>query len=278
MHTLRIVRALTASTAIAGFGICSTTANADHGRDSDPWKSDRGIIYAMDNSAEGNSVLVFARDRSGRLHPIPQATARTGGAGGSNNAPVDPLGSQNSLVYDAALDMLFAVNAGDNTVTAFRTGFAGVRLQRTARVASGGLIPVSVAVSDRLLYVLNAGGSGTVATFEIGRRGQLTQRGVLNLGLANPSSLPFDPTMTPGQVGVDALARRMPDASSSPTRPASSCSSRRSTTRVFRLEHSQRRRRRARSPLHSASRASATFSSPKLLDRCLRWSRRRVPA
>jgi 6-phosphogluconolactonase len=209
MHTLRIVKALTASAAIAGFGICSSAANADHRRHSDAWKRDSGVIYAMDNAAKGNSVLVFARDRSGRLHPIPQATARTGGAGASNNAPVDPLGSQSSLVYDAALDMLFAVNAGDNTVTAFRTGVAGVRLHRTARVQSGGLIPVSVAVSDRLLHVLNVGGSGTVATFEIGRLGQLTQRGVLDLGLANPSSLPFDPTMTPGQVGVDALARRI---------------------------------------------------------------------
>jgi hypothetical protein len=82
----------------------------------------------MSNAAEGNSILAFGRDRSGRLHPIRQATARTGGAGGGNNAPVDPLGSQNSLVYDAELDMLFAVNAGDNTVTSFNVGFAGVRL------------------------------------------------------------------------------------------------------------------------------------------------------
>src|SRR5918994_991625 len=116
------------------------------------------------------------------------ASAAIAGFGISNSAPVDPLGSQNSLIYDAALDMLFAVNAGDSTVTAFRTGSAGVRLHRTTRVSSGGLIPVSVAVSDRLLHVLNAGGSGTVTTFEIGRRGQLTQRGVLDLGLANPSS------------------------------------------------------------------------------------------
>lgn len=209
MHILRIMRALIAGAAIAGFGICSSVAHADHGRDSDAWKRDGGIIYAMDNAATGNSVLVFARDRSGRLHPIPQATARAGGAGASNNAAVDPLGSQNSLVYNGALEMLFAANAGDNTITAFRTGFAGVRLHRTTRVPSGGLVPVSVAVSDRLLYVLNAGGSGAVVTFEIGRRGQLTQRGVLALGLANPASLPFDPTMTLGQVGVDALARRI---------------------------------------------------------------------
>jgi 6-phosphogluconolactonase (cycloisomerase 2 family) len=209
MHTLRIVRALAASAAIAGLSIVTAAAYGDDRPDSDEWRRGRGIVYAMDNAAEGNSVLVFGRDRSGRLHPIPQATARTGGAGGSNNAPVDPLGSQNSLVYDAALDMLFAVNAGDNTVTVFRTGFAGVRLQRTHRAPSGGLIPVSVAVSDRLLYVLNAGGSGAVSTFEIDRRGRLTSKGVLELGLANASSLPFDQMMAPGQVGVDALARRL---------------------------------------------------------------------
>lgn len=209
MNILHCVRALPAAAAIGALSIVSASAKDDQGHDSLERLRGGGIVYTMSNAPAGNSILVYARDRAGRLHPIRGATARTGGAGGGNNAPVDPLGSQNSLVYDAALEMLFAVNAGDNTVTAFHTGHAGVRLQRTDVDPSGGLIPVSVAVSERLLYVLNVGGSGAVATFEIDERGRLERRSVLDLGLANPSSIPFDVTMTPGQVGVDALARRL---------------------------------------------------------------------
>jgi 6-phosphogluconolactonase (cycloisomerase 2 family) len=211
MKIFRVMTALSASVLVAGLSVFSVTAEGGHGSDVDTgyWVRGGGIVYTMDNAADGNSVLVFGRDRMGRLYSIPQATTRTGGKGGANNAAIDPLGSQNSLVYDAALEMLFAVNAGDNTVTAFHTGSAGVRLQRTDRVSSEGLIPVSVAVSERLLHVLNAGGSGTVSTFEIDRRGRLVKKSVLDLGLTNPTSLPFDQVMAPGQVGIDALARRL---------------------------------------------------------------------
>jgi len=170
-----------------------------------------GVVYAMTNADEGNEILVYKRDRSGRLHPKQSATTPTGGAGAASNAPVDPLGSQNALVYDTGVGMLFAVNTGDNTVTAFDTGPSGLRLQRRALVSSGGSLPVSVAVSENRLYVLNAGGSGSVATFEIGEQGQLTQIGVLGLGLL-PSygdEVPFDRVNAPSQVGIDALARHL---------------------------------------------------------------------
>jgi 6-phosphogluconolactonase (cycloisomerase 2 family) len=209
MNILHSVRALAAAAAIAALGIVSAGAEEIQGRDSNDWLRGGGVVYVMSNAAAGNAILVFGRDRAGRLHRIRAANARTGGAGGGDNAAVDPLGSQNSLLYNAALKMLFAVNAGDNTVTAFHTGHAGVRLRRTDLEASGGMIPVSVAVSERLLYVLNAGGSGAVTTFAIDGHGRLEQKSVLDLGLANPASLPFDQTMTPGQVGVDALARRL---------------------------------------------------------------------
>lgn len=168
-----------------------------------------GVIYAMTNDSDGNEILVFLRDRHGRLQPARSATAETGGAG-SNFIAVDPLGSQNALVYDDDLDMLFAVNAGDNTVTAFEAGPIGLPLRRRALVPSGGYIPVSVAVSEHLLYVLNAGDSGTVATFDIGPHGQLTQIGSFDLNLPPmPTAPPFDRAMAPGQVGVDALARHL---------------------------------------------------------------------
>jgi 6-phosphogluconolactonase (cycloisomerase 2 family) len=185
------------------------TAGAD-ARDASLFdRGDRGgLVYVMTNDSRGNAIVVFARDLRGRLHRVPGAVY-TGGKGASDNAAIDPLGSQNSLVHDRRLDRLFAVNAGDNSVTAFDTSHGILRPRRTARVPSGGFLPVSLAVSGDLLYVLNAGGTGAVTTFAIGRHGTLAQVGVLELGLSNPTTVPFDQVMAPGQVGVDALARRL---------------------------------------------------------------------
>jgi 6-phosphogluconolactonase (cycloisomerase 2 family) len=176
------------------------SAHADNG----------GAVYAMTDASSGNEILVFFRDRTGRLQAVPQATASTGGLGGSVSAAVDPLGSQNSLVYDEDSDLLFAVNAGDNTIAAFATGPLGLSLHRRALVPSGGYIPVSLAVSENHLYVLNAGGTGTVTTFEIGDEGQLAQVATLELGLPPVQTAPpFDRVPAPGQVGIDRLARHL---------------------------------------------------------------------
>jgi 6-phosphogluconolactonase (cycloisomerase 2 family) len=197
-------------TAFLSVAVPGTAAASSGERGAPPFDpGDRGgLVYVMTNDSHGNEIVVFARDRRGRLHRVPGAVA-TGGTGASDNAPIDPLGSQNALVHDARLDRLFAVNAGDNTVTAFDTGQAILRPRRTARVPSGGFLPVSLAVSGDRLYVLNAGGTGAVVTFAIGRHGDLTQLGVLDLGLSNPTTVPFDQVAAPGQVGVDALARRL---------------------------------------------------------------------
>lgn len=169
-----------------------------------------GVVYAMTNASSGNQILVFARDRDGGLQPLPFATASTGGLGANENAAIDPLGSQQSLVYDAPTNLLYAVNAGDNTVSVLDTGAFGLKVRVRARVPSGGFIPVSLAVSDHLLYVLNAGGTGSVTTFSIGDDGVPTQIGSLDLGLQpGATTPPFERVPAPGQVGVDALARRV---------------------------------------------------------------------
>jgi len=169
-----------------------------------------GVVYAMTNDVDGNDILAFVRNNRGELNPVPGATVSTGGYGASTNAPIDPLGSQNALVYDSDHDMLFAVNAGDNTVTAIEPSGFGVNLSVRALVPSGGYIPVSVAVSEDLLYVLNAGGTGSVATFEIGEYGQLTELATLDLGLPPQATTPpFNRVFAPAQVGVDALARNL---------------------------------------------------------------------
>lgn len=189
--------------------LMATQAQANNGHHKLKSVDKGGVVYAMTNDAGGNEIVVFQRKPNGKLRLIQQATASTGGLGGSDNAAIDPLGSQNALVFDDESKMLFAVNAGDNTVTAFTTHYGGFLLHKSAQEPSGGYIPVSVAASEGLLYVLNAGGSGSVATFAIGYHGELLSLGELDLGLSNDTSIPFNNVMAPGQVGVDALKRRV---------------------------------------------------------------------
>ena len=75
-------------------------------------------------------------------------------------AAVDFLASQGSLAYDREDGLLYAVNAGTNTVTVFTV--PGDRLVRHQVISSGGSFPVSIAVRGHVVYVLNARDGGSV--------------------------------------------------------------------------------------------------------------------
>lgn len=168
-----------------------------------------GFVYVMSNSSEANEIMVFNRSRSGKLHHNTFATTATGGKGGNANAPADPLGSQNSLIYDEESKLLFAVNAGDNTVSVLSPSKFRKKLKVTDLVPSGGAIPVSIAVNEGKVYVLNAGGAGVVTTYRITAQNKLHQLSRIELGLSNSETIPFNNVMAPGQVGIDTLSRHL---------------------------------------------------------------------
>ncbi len=109
-----------------------------------------GAVYTMDNSSNGNRVLVFARAADGTLTAA--GSFETGGLGTGGG-----LGSQGALVLSSNERWLFAVNAGSNEISAFEVEPEGLSL--VDRIPSGGRRPLSLAVHDDLLYVLNAGGA-----------------------------------------------------------------------------------------------------------------------
>ncbi|MCB1888300.1 MAG: beta-propeller fold lactonase family protein [Rhodocyclaceae bacterium] len=209
----RTLKHTTASVLLAAGSLVAATlpatADAHGGHRAFDRSDDGGLVYVMTNAADGNAILVYQRDRRGRLRALPGATVPTGGRGGSDNAAVDPLGSQNALIYAPEQALLVAVNAGDNTVSVLDASARGPRPRLLQVVDSGGFIPVSVAIHDDLLYVLNAGGSGVVSSFRIDRDGQLELLAQYDLGLSNASTIPFNNILAPGQVGVDRLARRL---------------------------------------------------------------------
>ena len=121
-------------------------------------------VYVMNNDAAENAILVFDRADDGTLTEA--GSFATGGQGTGSG-----LGSQGALVLSQNRHWLFAVNAGSNEVSIFATQGSNLILLDT--VPSGGERPVSLTVNGRILYVLNAGGSGNITGFFIGRHGKL---------------------------------------------------------------------------------------------------------
>ena len=114
------------------------------------------VFVQTDNTA-GNQVIAYHRAPDGVLTKA--GSYSTGGLGGIlAGSVVDHLASQGSLSYDPWSSLLFAVNAGSDTVSVFAT--SGDRLALRQVLGSGGSFPVSVAVRGDLVYVLNALGGG----------------------------------------------------------------------------------------------------------------------
>jgi 6-phosphogluconolactonase (cycloisomerase 2 family) len=141
-------------------------------------------VFVHTNDLDRNSVVAYTRHEDGHLTRVGEFA--TGGQGGvERDVPLDALASQDALTYDAAHHLLFAVNAGSNSVTSFTV--AGSHLTRLQTVPSGGVFPVSVSAGHDRLFVLNAGGTGNVTGYRINPTGRLAALpgGSRDLGLNN---------------------------------------------------------------------------------------------
>lgn len=126
--------------------------------------SDGGFLYTQSNAAVQNTILVFRQNAEGML--TKQQEVNSGGAGLGAG-----LGSQGAVVLNETHTLLFAVNAGDNTVSSFSIAADGT-LTLKYTVNSGGIKPNSVTVYGNKLYVLN-NGSSSICGFTVGAAGEL---------------------------------------------------------------------------------------------------------
>jgi 6-phosphogluconolactonase (cycloisomerase 2 family) len=109
-------------------------------------------VFVQTDNPAGNQVVAYHRNVNGSLAPA--GTYPTGGLGGVlNGSAVDHLASQGSLTYDPAHSLLYAVNAGSNTVSVFSV--RGDELALRQVIPSGGSFPVSIAVHGTSVDVLN---------------------------------------------------------------------------------------------------------------------------
>ena len=127
-----------------------------------------GAVFSMTNAVDGNEVVVYGRNLDGNL--TYQASYATDGLGGLNveGDANDALGSQSPLVLSKNGRCLFAVNAGDNSISSFIVD-KGNELKLAQNISSNGSFPVSIAINRDLLYVLNAGDQGNISGFNITR-------------------------------------------------------------------------------------------------------------
>jgi 6-phosphogluconolactonase len=125
-----------------------------------------GAVYLTSNDSAHNEVWALGRRADGSLVE-PWAFA-TGGIGTAAS-----LADQGAIFLDAAANEIFAVNAGNNTVSMLQIESDG-SLTLVGAVASGGTMPVSVTENNDVVYVLNAGDAThapAIAGFDVGASG-----------------------------------------------------------------------------------------------------------
>jgi DNA-binding beta-propeller fold protein YncE len=186
------VTAVAIATATAGALAGPASAAVRHHFSDD---ADHAVFVQTDNTA-GNQIVAYHRSGDGRLTWA--ASYATGGLGGQlTGSVVDHLASQGSLVLDRRHGLLYAVNAGSNTLSVFSVRGDSLRLRQV--LSSGGTFPVSLAVHDDLVYVLNAENGGSVQGYRVfsGHLFPIPGSGRA-LGL-DPAATPQF-THTPGQV------------------------------------------------------------------------------
>ncbi len=167
-------------------------------------KSSAPVFVQTDNPV-GNQVVAFDRAADGTLTQA--GVYNTGGTGGAlEGAVVDNLASQGSLAYDPQHRLLFAVNAGSDTVSVF--GVSGDELSLRQVIDSGGSFPASIAVRNGLVFVLNAEGEASVQGYSVVGGRLLRLPGAnRSLGLSPTQTPRF--TSTPGQVAFSPDGRQL---------------------------------------------------------------------
>ena len=177
--------AAVATAAVAGFAgpAFASTAAPSLGH----YSGASHAVFVQTDSTSGNHVVAYQRAADGVLSLA--GSYATGGLGGIlGGSAVDHTASQGSLTYDPWHSLLYAVNAGSNTVSVFAVN--GDRLELRQVLSSGGTFPVSVAARGGLVYVVNALNGGSLQGYRV-------LGGYLAPLPGSTRALGLDPTATP---------------------------------------------------------------------------------
>ncbi len=159
-----------------------------------------GQAYVNANTARENAIAAFDRHADGTLTPLPGSPFVAGGAGTG-----EVIGSQDALRVSADGRYLLAVAAGSHEISVLRIATDGALTPVAGSpVSSGGLVPVSIAIHENLVYVANRG-NGTEGANYTGFT--LDADGGLH-ALAD-STVPLSATANPGAVFFNATGTNL---------------------------------------------------------------------
>jgi 6-phosphogluconolactonase len=152
-----------------------------------------GYLYTEGNEAGTNNIHIYRQHANGHL--TFESMVASGGAGNAMG-----LGSQGALALSNNHRWLFAVNAGSNSISAFRVHSDG-SLTLTDTKSTDGITPVSVDVFHHVVYVVNSG-SADILGYKIDTDGILTPIPGSDLPLSAANA-------TPGQISFSPNGRHL---------------------------------------------------------------------
>lgn len=156
----------------------------------------QGAVFTATNDPSGNAVLAYEIGSGGSFISAGDFSTQGTGTGMS-------LADSGSLALTQDNHYLLVVNAGSDTVSVFQVNSlygGGPLLTFTDQVSSYGTLPVSVAVSGSLVYVLNAGTAsvpGNIFGFH------LTHHGVLLPLYGSSQPLSTSASTAPAQISFN---------------------------------------------------------------------------
>ena len=150
--------------------------------------SSGGYVYLESNDASGNMIIAYKQESSGTLTWI--ASTASGGNGSGAG-----LGSESAIAIDKKHNLLFAVNAGSNSVSSFKIKSNGMsELKYT--ISSGGTLPVSLCVNNNLLYVVNST-TANISGYKVSGDGSLSWINGSQSNLSDITALPAQIAFSP---------------------------------------------------------------------------------
>ena len=159
-----------------------------------------GRVYVNANTPRENSIAAFDRHADGTLTPLPGSPFVAGGAGTGAS-----VGSQDALRVTADGRYLLAVAAGSHEISVLNIDADGALSPVAGSpFSSGGLVPVSIALHENLVYVANKG-NGTDGANYTG----FTLDDDGRLHALDDSTAPLSATANPGAVFFNATGTRL---------------------------------------------------------------------
>jgi 6-phosphogluconolactonase len=183
---------LVALATLLALGVAAPTALAAPGSAVSPIV---GQVYVNANTARENSIAAFDRHADGTLTPLPGSPFAAGGAGTG-----EAIGSQDALRVTADGRYLLAVAAGSNEIAVLRIAADGALTPVAGSpFPSGGLVPISIALHEQLVYVAHRGNGSDGANYT-----GFTLAGDGTLQPIPDSTVPLSATANPGAVFFNA--------------------------------------------------------------------------